>query len=636
MNRYYRIISTALLLLLIVTIAGLIMTSRPIVEHRSGPPYRNAPFYRLTTVTQDQFDTARKLAACAGTLEEQWMAREVLRIADNEVDLAFATALQEAAEHPTPLSAEAQAISERLKRAQAQMDRDQAELERLKRTLAGAKESSKDALERQLQLIEAQADLDQDELDDAHQDLIRAGGDPQGIIERMKQRYEAREQATGGLQALVPSGPQNSVEETQSQHVVALARAWYSLRGKIERLQQAERDARAQGAELKISHEKADQADKEQEAQESTPRAEGSAAAQSGNATVATSSNPGAAKVTGLKTRSANRKNLQVLDKRLEDETQLADMYQRWSGLIRERARQRAHLLLYCLLGILVIASLTTVFDVWVSRSLAKLSVVRRQVHTFRSVAGYAIRGVGVILVLLVIFGPPTQFAAVLALAGAGLTVALKDFIVAFIGWFALMGRNGIRVGDWVEINGVSGEVLEIGPMRTILLETGSWSDAGHPTGRKVTFMNGFAVEGNYFNFSTSGQWMWDEIQFVVPAESDPFVVAEALKGLVAAETQKSAELATDEWRKVAPSATPQVFRGEPVMSVRPTGSGAMLVIRYITRANERHDVRARIYRGMIDLQRRKDVEPSTSTVEPTGAGVPNPPPNPSHHAGIS
>ena len=141
-----------------------------------------------------------------------------------------------------------------------------------------------------------------------------------------------------------------------------------------------------------------------------------------------------------------------------------------------------------------------------------------------------------------------------------------------------------------------------------MLLETGNWSDAGHPTGRKVVFMNGFAVEGNYFNFSTSGQWMWDEIQFTVPADTDPFVMAETVKQMVAAETQKNAQLATDEWRKVAPGATPEAFPSEPVMSVRPTGSAATLVIRYITRANERHEVRSRIYRAMIELQRRKDV----------------------------
>jgi small-conductance mechanosensitive channel len=205
-----------------------------------------------------------------------------------------------------------------------------------------------------------------------------------------------------------------------------------------------------------------------------------------------------------------------------------------------------------------------------------------------------------------VVFGPPTQFAAVLALAGAGLTVALKDFIIAFIGWFVLMGRNGIRPGDWVEIDGVSGEVLEVGPMRTVLLETGNWSDAGHPTGRKIAFMNGFAVEGRYFNFSTSGQWMWDEIQLTVPADSDPFVMADTVKDIVASATRENADQAADEWRKVAPSATPEAFRAEPVTSVRPTGSGTNLVVRYITRANERYALRSTIYRALIDIQRGK------------------------------
>jgi small-conductance mechanosensitive channel len=47
-----------------------------------------------------------------------------------------------------------------------------------------------------------------------------------------------------------------------------------------------------------------------------------------------------------------------------------------------------------------------------------------------------------------------------IGLAPAGLTVVLKDYIVSFFGWFALMGRNGIRLGDWVEIEGVGGGSL--------------------------------------------------------------------------------------------------------------------------------------------------------------------------------
>ena len=102
-------------------------------------------------------------------------------------------------------------------------------------------------------------------------------------------------------------------------------------------------------------------------------------------------------------------------------------------------------------------------------------------------------------------------------LAGAGLTVSLKDFIVAFIGRFVLMGKNGIRVGDWVGINGVTGEVVELGLFHTVLLETGNWTESGHPTGRRMRFTNGYAVEGHYFNFSTSGQWLWDVLTVVLP-----------------------------------------------------------------------------------------------------------------------
>ncbi len=599
-----RVIPIVLLVLLTATGVGLVLTSRPLVTPRSRAPRRTEPFYRTITESQNQFDTARKLAGSAWAREEKWMAREALRIADSQVDLAFAAALQEAAAHPPSLSPEAQAISDRVKSAQAQVDFDQAEIERLKKRLAGAKASAKDALQQQLQLVEAQGDLDQDQLDEARRDLIRAGGDPQAIIGRMKQRYEAQEQAAGGLQNLVPSGPQNSPEETQSQNVVALAGAWYSLHEKIGQLRQAQDEVQAQLAALKEASGKPAQEEARRTAQAPPPPREGTRAAPSSGASLAARAKPSAPEPSSLRRSAAQRKSLDVIDKRVEDETQLADTYTRWSTFVKERQRQSVHGLLYCLLWILVIALVTVLIDIWVSGSLAKVTADRRQVHTLHSVARYVIRGVGFILILLVIFGPPSQFAAVLALAGAGLTVALKDFVVAFIGWFVLMGRHGIRVGDWVEINGVSGDVVEIGPLRTILLETGDLSEAGQPTGRKVAFMNGFAVEGNYFNFSTSGQWMWDEMQLPVPAESDPFAMAEDAKRLVAAQTSENAQLAAEEWRKVAPRTAPQAFRGEPVISVRPTGAGATLAIRYITRAHERQEVRSRIYRALHDLQR--------------------------------
>src|SRR2546429_4539545 len=151
---------------------------------------------------------------------------------------------------------------------------------------------------------------------------------------------------------------------------------------------------------------------------------------------------------------------------------------------------------------------------------------------------------------------------------------ALKDFIVGFIGWFVLMGKNGIRLGDWVEINGVTGEVVEIGPFHTVLLETGNWTDSGHPTGRRVTFTNSYAIEGHYFNFSTSGQWLWDELQVTIPEGRDPFPLVEAIQQKVLEATQNSTEQAEREWQRAAGSREMTSISAVPAINMRPAPAG--------------------------------------------------------------
>src|ERR1700694_2436639 len=182
------------------------------------------------------------------------------------------------------------------------------------------------------------------------------------------------------------------------------------------------------------------------------------------------------------------------------------------------------------------------------------MTMDRRQVGTLRTVTRVSVQIVAVLFILLVIFGPPTQIATVLGLAGAGLTVALKDFIVGFLGWFVLMGKNGIRLGDWVEINGVTGEVVELGMFHTVLLETGNWTDSSHPTGRRVTFTNSFAIERHYFNFSTSGQWLWDELQITVPTGQDPYPIVTAIQKKVLEATSEGDQQAETEWQGTARS----------------------------------------------------------------------------------
>jgi len=141
-----------------------------------------------------------------------------------------------------------------------------------------------------------------------------------------------------------------------------------------------------------------------------------------------------------------------------------------------------------------------------------------------------------------------------------------------------------------------------------VLLETGAWSDAGHPTGRKVVLVNSFAVEGHYFNFSTTGQWLWDELQVVVPPQEDPYPVIDAIQKLVAKETAASASLAEQEWQRVAGSRALKSFSAVPAINLKPTSLGVEITVRYITRAHERYELRTRLYREVVELLRSRNI----------------------------
>ncbi len=299
---------------------------------------------------------------------------------------------------------------------------------------------------------------------------------------------------------------------------------------------------------------------------------------------------------------AADQKVLTLLDRRISDQKQLADIYGQWSAAAATQARALAHVLLLNALIVIMVSIGLLFLDEWIRHLLKNPKLDRRQVETLRSIARVSLRVVAVIIILLILIGVPTQFGTMIGIVGAGLTVALKDFIVAFFGWLMLMGRNGIRLGDWVEINGVSGEVTELGMFHTVLMETGNWSDAGHPTGRRVTFTNSFAIEGHYFNFSTSGQWLWDELQVVVPAGRDPYPIVDAITKQVVEATAASAKLAEEEWQRAVPAQRGKVFSGTPGVNVKPVVGGVEIAIRYITRANERFLLRAKLYQAAVDL----------------------------------
>jgi small-conductance mechanosensitive channel len=331
--------------------------------------------------------------------------------------------------------------------------------------------------------------------------------------------------------------------------------------------------------------------------------AEARAAEATASATTGGGSNAG--RVKELQHMAAQRNVLSILSDRLGAQQQLAALYVRWGKQVELQHSIVLHLMLGSLASIAAIVLMTLLAGWALQVVLERMSRDRRQKQTLRTILNLGTQIIGLLLVLLVIFGTPEQTPTILGLATAGLTVVFQDFILAFCGWFVLMGRNGIRVGDWVEIDGVGGEAVELGLFRTWLLETGNWTANGHPTGRRVSFLNGFAIRGKYFNFSTAGQWMWDEIKVSIPAGADAYPLIEKIRAATVSATEADAKMAEEEWKRVTHEEGLPQFSATPSVDMRPAGAGVDIVVRYVTRAGVRLETRNRLFGAVVELMQR-------------------------------
>jgi small-conductance mechanosensitive channel len=583
MSRARLVVVLVMLLVLAAILAGAFLTSGvmsylPFLQARKGD--WTGAYVARGIVDQRPWQTAATLAALAQSAEEKELARDAERLADHEVDQAFAQSLRQASLQKQNLSGKALELQQRVAELQETIKNDQARIASLS---AGANTKPADAVSNgsDLEIAKAQLGLDQNELTDSIEDVARESGD-QRI--KLQQELSAR-QAAMKQYADPTSKNEGETAVVSAERYTALAQQisnWRSLRNRKQLIAQAQQLARADVDALT-----GDQASLKTAAASLADKAAGESSS---------------GRIERLQQLSAQQNILSILNDRLDAQQQLVALYGRWGEQVEIQRKIVVHLILRSLALITAICILVVLAGWVLQVALAKLVHDPRQKQTLKTVLNLGTQVVGLVLILLTIFGVPQQMPTILGLATAGLTVVFQDFILAFCGWFVLMGPNGVRVKDWVEIDGVGGEVVHLGLFRTWLLETGNWTANGHPTGRRVSFLNGYAIRGKYFNFSTVGQWMWDEIKVTVPPGTDIHPLLKGIYESTVQATEEDAKMAETEWKRVTHEEGSPQFSAMPSVNLRPAGSGVDILIRYITRAGVRVETRNHLFAMIVDL----------------------------------
>jgi small-conductance mechanosensitive channel/predicted outer membrane protein len=585
----------AALLLLVALVVGLFLTrgGDPSLAYNASAPLPNT----AGLVDQTPLQTARTLSALAATAAEVEYAQQAIRLSDHEVDQAFAEALRSASEQQPALSGAALQVAHRIATVSQRVQQEQQALQ------VPEQGSSVDT-----ELAQARLALDQDDLADLQQDLIRVGGDRKAKIQQALDQHEAVQQLNAGRMH------NEQVQQLESPDGLRTfqgkVRAWLSLNERTHLLADARKDALQSAAALTTQHDALEVRAEAASALAATPETP---------QTLKTLLTARADTLGSLHAMAGQRTALAQFDKRIHDEQQLADLYGKWRSLVTAQRRMVLHRMLLTACLVLVLLAAVFLADSFIRRLVDRRPDARRH-QTLRTILTLAIQAVSLVLILMVLFGTPTQTPTIIGIVTAGLTVVLKDFIVAFFGWFVLMGKNGVRIGDWVEINGVSGEVTELGIIRTTLLETGKWAESAHPTGRRVTFMNGYAIEGQFFNFSTTGQWLWDELRLTVPSGPRATEKIEAIRLAAEQRTAQDAALAAQDWQRATRvyGAASREFTAAPFVELRPSADNIQLIVRYLTRADERAQVRAELYERSIEVLHAAE----TGEAEPVSAAL--------------
>lgn len=108
-----------------------------------------------------------------------------------------------------------------------------------------------------------------------------------------------------------------------------------------------------------------------------------------------------------------------------------------------------------------------------------------------------------------------------LGVAGAGIAFALQEVIASVAGWLAIAFAGFYKTGDRVQLGNIKGDVIDIGVLRTTLMETGQWVDGDLYNGRLVRIANSTVFKDPVFNYSGDFPFLWDEIKIPVKYGSD-------------------------------------------------------------------------------------------------------------------
>ncbi len=253
-----------------------------------------------------------------------------------------------------------------------------------------------------------------------------------------------------------------------------------------------------------------------------------------------------------------------------------------------------------------ILVSVITVLVIWIiQRTIIKFLVNRIEDppvrYQWQKVIKYISVTIALILLIRIWFGAFTSLGTYFGLLSAGLAIAFKDLLVNMVGWMFILTRQPFKVGDRIEINNITGDVIDIRLFQFSVIEIGNWVDADQSTGRIINIPNGIIFSTPQANFTLGFEYIWHEIPVLVTFESDWKKAKKILTEIITEHSGDFSQNAAEQLRKASRKFLIYYKNLTPIVYTTVKDSGVLLTIRFICHVRQRRTLEEKIWEDILE-----------------------------------
>ena len=276
-----------------------------------------------------------------------------------------------------------------------------------------------------------------------------------------------------------------------------------------------------------------------------------------------------------------------------------------WDKLVdRETSAEVRSLVLRLALVALAIGLILAASNFWRRATFRYVQDSRRR-QQFLLIRRIVVTGA---VVFFIAFALASELGSLATFAGfitAGLAIALQNVILSVVAYFFLIGKYGVRVGDRVQVSGVTGDVIDLGLVRLHLMEIGA---DGQPTGRAVVFSNAilFQPSANFFKQLPGSNFAWHRVTLTLSADSDYRLAESRLMSSVEAVFEKYRDSIEAQHQRLSEDLSLQLSGLRPQSHLRLTDAGLEMVIRFPVPLDKASTIDDEVTRALLDAIERE------------------------------